>query len=173
MEKTSKLDRFYTGLTKVLAVIGAILIMIVMFMIITDVVCRWIQKPILGVFELSSMFVGICVYLGIAYIQRNKMHITANILENKGPKWLQVITNLLGPTIGIVICGWFTVLYAQSSWTAYLIDERLIGVMNYPAIYLKVCMTLGMALTCIQFVVDFIREWKKTFCKHSEEVAEL
>lgn len=167
-----KARQLFNGFNNILGILSAIIIMVIMALTIADVVFRWMKISVFGIFEMNSMLVGISVYVGIAFIQSEKMHISANILAGKGPRWFQAFTSILYTVLGTLIFGWFSYVYGVSTYEAYVVGERLIGTIGYPAVYLKGSMFLGVFLMTIQLIIDMVTEIKK-WCGPQQQQQQL
>ena len=153
-----------TGITKfnyMLAIFGALVVVITMFIMTADVTARAFKWPLLGAVELSEIAMGLMVFLGWAYTQQQKRHITIDILYVHYPNWAQRILNVFNPVIGVVfmlIVAWLAYDFAMYSKISTETTENL----ALPVWPFKLSVFVGAITFCLQLIfelVDAIRNY--------------
>ena len=79
--KLSRLDQLYFKLEKVLTLVGGLVILLLVFLAVTNVLGRWIfSLPVNGYIDWVEQAMAFMAFLGIAYTQREGGHIRMDIV---------------------------------------------------------------------------------------------
>lgn len=154
------------------AVLSTISIMLIMFINVLDTVLRWLSIPIYGVFEISSLLVGINIFLGLALVQKHKKHISVDMLSKKLPFLVKHFIALMPSVVGSVFFAWLTYLYWGKAYDAFVSNEVIEGVVHFPVFPLKAAMVLGILLLTIQQIIDLVIEINEIFFKHNVDASD-
>lgn len=155
-----------TGITKfnyMLAFLGALVVVITMFIMTADVTARAFKWPLQGAVELAEIAMGLMVFLGWAYTQQQKRHIAIDILYIYFPAWLQRILDVINPVIGLVlmvIVAWLAYDFSIYSKVSGEVTENL----RLPVWPFKLSVFLGAITLCLQLIfelVDAIRNYRE------------
>ena len=155
-----------TGITKfnyMLAFLGALVVVITMFIMTADVTARAFKWPLQGAVELAEIAMGLMVFLGWAYTQQQKRHIAIDILYIYFPAWLQRILDVINPVIGLVlmvIVVWLAYDFSIYSKVSGEVTENL----RLPVWPFKLSVFLGAITLCLQLIfelVDAIRNYRE------------
>jgi len=147
---TNPVSRIADGLARVVLALMVLLITL-------DVVLRYFfNRPIKGSYELVEFMMAVLVYLGLAYTQTAKGHVSISLLTAKlSPANNAVIgsvTNAL--SLGIfALITWRCILQAEVTRTKGAISDILF-IPNFLFMWVVV---FGSFLLCLVFLLDFIR----------------
>lgn len=154
MSVLDTLDRALGHVTRAGSVLSSSVLMLTMMASIADSVGRWVLLPLQGVFELNALLIGIVIFLGIPYAQRQRRHIAVTLLvERLGPRaalWL----DLAMLVIASALFGWSAVLFHGAAVSAYVNQEVAQGVSRFPLFPLKFVMFLGLSFLAVQLALD-------------------
>ena len=157
LQKTSQaVGRVTIPLSRFLDRLGRVILGLMVLLITTDVVLRYFfNRPIKGSYELVEFMLVVLVYLGLAYTQTNKGHVSVSLFTNKlSPGALSVVhsaTHLL--SLGIfVLITWRGIIQAQAL-RANGTTSDLLFIPTYPFMWVVV---FGSALLCVIFLTDFL-----------------
>lgn len=168
LDKASRaLGNAVNPLSRVVDSAGRAMLALMVILIITDVVQRYFfNRPIKGSYELVEFMLVMLVFLGLAYTQTKKGHVSISLLTNKlSVSQLSIIhslTHLLSFVIFVLIT-WRCILQAESLRAAGTTSDVLF-IPNYPFMWVVV---FGSALLCLAFLIDFIKSINDLFktCK--------
>ncbi len=147
---TNPVSRIADGLARVVLALMVLLITL-------DVVLRYFfNRPIKGSYELVEFMMVVLVYLGLAYTQTAKGHISISLLTAKlspaNNAVIGSITNVL--SLGIFsLITWRCILQAEVVRTKGAISDILF-IPNFPFMWLVV---FGSSLLCLVFLLDLVR----------------
>lgn len=158
LEKTAQsLEGVARPLGRIFDSIGRVTLALMVLLITLDVVLRYFfNRPISGSYELVEFMMVLIVYLGLAYTQTNKRHVSITLFTTKlSPSQLSVIssaTYLLCLVVFIMIT-WRCILQAEALRTDGTASDVLF-IPNFPFMWIVV---VGSALLCFVFLIDFFR----------------
>jgi len=147
-------ERIFSRVTFYLAVLAAVAIVLTMFTLMVDTAARWAKISILGIFEFNALLVGMCIYLGVAFTQSEKRHISVKLLTGYLPKRVAAIFDIPILLICLAVVGWTSYLYYQAARYAFVKGEIAQGISQFPLFPIKLIMFLGVVLLTVQLVID-------------------
>jgi TRAP-type C4-dicarboxylate transport system permease small subunit len=138
----------------VVAIVGATLVFLTMFITTIDVVGRFFRVPFTGTMEISELTLAVMVFLGWAYTQAEKGHISIDIFFNILPKRLRNILEVMNPLFGIALLSlvvWQGVIYSMDTRVSQIATDNL-GIPVWPFQFMIV---IGGITFCLQLAFDF------------------
>lgn len=131
------------------------LIVLAMVMVVVEVVSRYGMHQALGVAdELSAYMLVVISLVGLAYVSRVRGHIRITFIFNslrlKVRQWLRVVTLILS-LIFYIILG--MACHNLVMWS-FLHNAKSSSPLQVPLVIPQVFMLVGVALICMQLVVD-------------------
>jgi TRAP-type transport system small permease protein len=154
---TTGLERWILRLSRVLAGVAAVVLAFMMFLMVTDVFCRYVlNRPILGAFEITEFMMMILVFFAIAHAQVKKAHISVDVLVLKFSKRTQQIFRAVGSLLGLGLFSlmtWQIVLHALRVYKAH---QRSID-LGLPVFPFTLMAALGTAIFCLVLIVSTAR----------------
>jgi TRAP-type C4-dicarboxylate transport system permease small subunit len=139
----------------VVAIVGATLVFLTMFITTVDVVGRFFRIPFTGTMEISELTLAVMVFLGWAYTQAEKGHISIDIFFNVLPKRLRDILDVMNPLFGIALLSlvaWQGVKYAMDTKVSHIATDNL-GIPVWPFQFMIV---IGGITFCLQLVFELV-----------------
>ncbi len=146
------------------AIISTISIVIIMFLNVADTIYRWLGIPAYGIFELNGLLVGINLFLGLALVQKNRKHVTVDILGKPKSHAAQLFLTFMPYVVGSVFFSWLTYICWGKLVDAVNTHEVIQGLVQFPMWPLKSAFFLGILLLTIQLLIDLtleIHKWRK------------
>lgn len=144
--------------TRAVNVLSMVTIALIMVITVAGIVLRVSGFPFSGFTNLSESLLVIAVYLGLAYAQQRKQHVSVELLmASLGEKAREVFTafNLIA---ALAICS----LILYTSWDyaldAWRIRERMDGAPFFPIYPPKFAIALGIAFLWLQLAADLLRQ---------------
>jgi TRAP-type C4-dicarboxylate transport system permease small subunit len=152
-----RFERFIRNTSNIFNGVAAILLLILMLQGSVDVIGRYaFNKPLVGTWETSEVWLALLVFFGWGYTQFNKGHVTVEIITvHLSPKVraiLSVVTNFLALGIFILVV-WQSVVYALRTMD----QGMVIAVINWPLGPFQFFVCLGALLLCLVFTLQIIQ----------------
>ena len=143
----------FVPISRWLSYVGAVALILIVLLTVAEIFARrFLNSPISGVLELTSLGLVIFVFLTLAYCASRGGHIVLDILVNRFPKRLRAATD-------IVISALTTGMLGVAAWQLWVLALRIQRsgqtmssheVPIYPFIYVA---ALGGALLAIIYLV--------------------
>jgi len=151
------LERFANPVSRMADSVGRVIIALMVLLITLDVVLRYFfNRPIKGSYELVQFMLALLVFLGLAYMQTRKGHISVSLFTSKlAPGQMAVVGSAT-----YLLC---LIIYVLISWRCILQGETLrVGgtssdVLSIPIFPFMWVVAFGSILLCLIFLIDFFR----------------
>ncbi len=148
------LERGIGRLSLVLAAVAAVVLAFMMFLMVTDVFCRYLlNRPILGAFEITEFMMIILVFFSIARAQIKKAHISVDVLILKLPRRTQQIFQAIGSLLGLGLFSLMAWQMALHALRVYRAHQRSID-LGLPVFPFALMAALGTAIFCLTLIVS-------------------
>jgi len=152
----SVLDRFYRVIIKILVAIAASVLSAMMFLIMTDVVLRYVfNSPLSGSYEIIEYMMAILIAFAVVYCAHQQGHVSVDILFDHLPKNFQAILRCLTTLVVFILfllIAWQNVLYIKETY-----DQKLTSTILYiPTFPFVAAVALGLLALCMVLLVDFL-----------------
>ena len=140
---------FALGLT------AAACLLFMMLLTVTDVILRYMGWPMKGTFELTKLLLVSLVFIGVAYTQVKKGHISVDVAFSRLPKKAQ---GVVGGIISLLSLGLFSLI----AWQGFLQAEFLwlksqtTGILGIPIWPFLLLVALGSIVLCLLLLVESI-----------------
>lgn len=142
----------------ILNVIGAVLVMVIMFMAVAEVGGRYFfNYPIPGHLEIVELIMAAIVFLGVSYTQRIGGHIRMEIFINNVARGrLYHVIEALTIFIPLLVFCVIAINSFEFALDAYRIGDITAHIHWYtwPS---KMCVPLGVGLLCIRFLIQLLQ----------------
>ncbi len=151
----SKVIQGFARAERVLSIIAGVIIVAIMLLITADISLRFLfNSPIMGTLELTEFGMVVAFYIGLAYLQSQKGHITIEIVVDR----LSARTRSVLEGIVYFLC---LVVFGLMSWTGWVtamdalqVGEITYGNIPFPTAPAKFILAIGCSLVCLQLVLD-------------------
>lgn len=141
---------------KVLAYSAGSVLSLMMFLIMCDVILRYIfNKPIIGAYEIVQYMMAILTSFAVVYCAYEKGHVSVEVVFDRLPKSVQlilacIISFLL--LILLVLFSWQNVLYIKE-----LYNQRIVSAILYiPTYPFVAAVAISFIGSCVVVLIDFI-----------------
>ena len=150
-------ERWIRRLSFVLAGVAAVVLAFMMFLMVTDVFCRYVlNRPILGAFEITEFMMMILVFFAIGHAQVKKAHISVDVLVLKLSKRTQQVFQAIGSLLGLGLFSLMTWQIVLHSLKVYRAHQRSID-LGLPVFPFTLMAALGTAIFCLTLIVSALR----------------
>lgn len=143
----------YDRLLVLLAILVGIMVLSSMVLVVADVLLRYFfDSPIGWVIEVCEYFLLLTPFLGMAWLVRQaEGHIRIDVVVQSLGRRLQAILNCWGSALIVAALVPGAYYSAISAWSHVERNVMTPGVYPIPKGYLMFAITLGFALTAIEF----------------------
>ena len=150
-------ERLIKNTTNIFNSVAAILLLILMLQGSADVIGRYaFNKPLVGTWETSEVWLALLVFFGWGYTQFMKGHVTVEVivvhLSVKTRTILNVVTSFIALIVFILVV-WQAAVYAMRT----LDQGMVIAVINWPLGPFQFFVCLGALLLCLVFILQIIQ----------------
>ena len=149
----SWLDRALGWVSRMAAVLGAVVLVIISLMVGVSVTARNLFG--IGLFDAVTpgrMAVTLAVFLGIAWALRQGDHVTVDLVVNRLPyRWRHIVGAVAMSIALVAMCLliWQTADYALS---ALYMNEKIVGDIEWPAFPFQAVIPAGLTLFALEDV---------------------
>jgi len=141
--------------------VGLASIAAMMFLTSVDVALRYFfNRPMKGAFEISELLMVIVVFLGMAYTQSVKAHVSVDIFASRLPVKSQLIVDIITTALSLsffCLVVWRSALHAVYVWQSGEYTDLL----QIPMAPFKFLVPFGIGLFCIELIADLVNSFKK------------
>jgi len=146
-----------TQSTRYLNIIGIIAVVVLMLVITTDVIGRFIfNHPLPATIEITQYVMVIAVYGSVAYCAIERGHVSVELFVSMFPpktqRIIDTVTSLLSLSLFASIV-WASAKSLAMSWNRHEVSTTL-GLVTWP---FRTVMLIGLILLSLVLLVDFIR----------------
>jgi len=157
----SRLDQSILAISRLFNTIGVSVLLVMMGLTATDVLLRYIfNSPIEGTYEAIELMMAVVFCFGIAYTQRQKGHVSVNLITLKLSKKKQAIIKSFISAISLglfVLITWQSFLKANVAFHSGETTYGGVGPFGHIPISPFVYLTSAACLTlCLELLVDLI-----------------
>ena len=150
------LNKVVSPISRALGNISMVVIVLVTLLVVVDVCLRrFVNSPIQGSKELSSLAFSIIVFLPLAWCAINNSHVELDLVVKRLPKTTQLSIEVIMMflTTGIVGLMSWQLLIQGTKLQAANAETALLEIPMYPFLYLA---TLGSLMLTLAFFIRFI-----------------
>ncbi len=141
---------------------GSVGIVVMMFLVCGDIIGRYLlRKPIVGAFEFTEFLMAGIIFIGFAFSQAQKAHLSIDLLFARlpqNPQYFLRIFNLGMTFLFYALIAWRG---AVGSWEAYVLDDKTPGLIRIPYWPAKAVIPLGAFLLCSQILLDLVEGFRE------------
>lgn len=152
-----RVNSFLSEVNKFGSLTAAVVLFGMMWLISADVIGRYVlNSPVLGTFEIVSIFMAMVIFLGLAYAQEKKRHIYISFVLSHMSAIIRrrlEFVQLLAGFFAAGLLAWYCLPNILVSWQT---QEVWMGVLQVPYWPGKAAVGVGVTLLCIRFMVDLV-----------------
>ena len=161
MKLLSKLSTVFDRTIEILALLGILSIVAMMFLINADVLMRYfLNSPITGAYEISEILIVLSSFLGAAWILRQGGHIKVDILVNQLNPRAKKLYGFIISIVGAIVCLIIFLYGTVTTWHHFQRGVLLIGAFTIP----KAPLLMVIPVTGLSLFIQFLRSGYGEFC---------
>lgn len=156
------LERIANNLASKLYWIAGSAIVVMMLLTCTDVVLRYVRRPIPGTYELVCFLGAVAVSFAMAHTSVERGHVAVSIVVRLFPKRIQGLIGIITNSFGFVLfalLAWHSVLYANDLRASGEVSLTL-QLPFYPFVY---GIGFSAAGVCLVLLTDLCKDLTKVF----------
>jgi len=123
-------EKYIEAVSKLLMAIGAIVLMLMMFLTAVDVAFRYIMNsPIAGALEMVEYMMAILIPFSIAYCAFQRSHVAVELIFDKFPKPIQLIADIVTKVFSlffVLVITWENIQYVWEMYTSQMTSAVLL-----------------------------------------------
>ena len=140
-----------------LAIFGAGVLIILMFMITYDVAARqFFNKPLPASVEISEIMMPYIVFFAYGYALTIGRHVRVTLVFSRMPRKAQHGAEILACLIGIFLFTVLTIWSWQHFWAGFVLREEMLAAIYVPWYVGKFAFPIGAGFFAMQFLVILI-----------------
>lgn len=146
------------GLTRFLYIIGGVSLLFILFLTISDVVLRFMKRPIVGTYELVCFGGALVIGFSLPYVSWRKGHIYVDFLINNFSRGIKNGFNYVTRSLGIVLfilAGWNLIKYALDIKKSGEVSPTL-ELPYHPFIF---AVGICCFVECLSLLCDMLKIW--------------
>lgn len=155
------LDTRFQNALSVVHRISWVMLVVLLFLGTADVFGRYfLNRPITGTREISSVLVVGIVVFSWAYVQSKKGHITIDFVVSRFPHKAQLILEIIVSFISLGVFGtivWQTIKIALRYWEA----GYQLPTIQIPLAPFQLLVTFGAFILCLEYIYEIVH----LFCR--------
>ena len=154
------IDRFSVGLVYVSTTCVAFMMVIG---VVDTLSSKLADRPLAGYFELTEVSMVLTVVLPLAYVQRQRRHITMTAITGILPRKVQRLLEVLALLIALFAILMVTWAGSKAAWSSVQVREFYPGLVQYPVYPWKLAFVLGFATLAIKLLADLVKSLAEFF----------
>lgn len=148
--------------------VSSILILVVIFLLIPEVISRYIfGSSFLFVHDLATFCCGAMYLLGGAYTLQVKGHVNVDIIYNKFLPRTRIILDIITFPIFFSFCAILTIEGSKLFWDSFRVMESTVTPWGGPVWLFKLMLPVGASLLLLQGIAEFIKNIMQLTTKES------
>ena len=141
---------------KVLAFAASGVLALMMFLIMGDVILRYIfNRPIIGSYEIVQYMMAILTSFAVVYCAYEKGHVSVEVVFDRLPKNAQLILAVIisfALFLILILFSWQNLLYIKEIY-----NQRLVSAILYiPTYPFVAAVAISFVGSCVVVLIDFI-----------------
>lgn len=133
----------------------------VAFMMVIGVVdtvsVKLVGEPLPGYFELTEVSMVLIIFFSLAYVQRERRHISMTALTESMPPNVQRSLEVLGLLVAIFATFMITWAGIAAAWSSVRVGEWYPGLVQFPVYPWKAALVLGAGTLLIKLIADLVK----------------
>ena len=147
--------RIISRLSDILAVCAATCVLLMMLLTSIDIAMRCLTGGSLaGAHEINESLMVAVVYLGLAYTQKKREHVSLSLLTDALPVRWGMTLRLAGQFIIIALVGWIIWRTGIAAWRSFTINEVRFGLLQIPMWPARAAIPIGFIAFLLQSLLD-------------------
>lgn len=115
-----------------------------------------LATPVPSALEFSQAGLVVVVFMGLAYAQRRRGHVTVDIFSGHFRGWAKVVFTGLALLAAIVFFAFIAWRSGIAAMESVAIDERSLGLTRFPVWPAKIALCLGCVIATLESLRQFV-----------------
>jgi TRAP-type C4-dicarboxylate transport system permease small subunit len=164
--------RFVEHVSGVLAVLGALAGVVLMFGITSDVANRFITGgSVRGLLELMESTMVFMVFLGTAYAEQTGTHVRMTLVTSAVPVRVAAAMRLVGMAVATLLVFWMTWRTGLRGIESFTRGEVQMGLMQWPLWPARMVIPIGLLFLGLQLIYRSVDSAKALMTGEPEPIA--
>ena len=112
--------------------------------------------PVPSALEMSQAGMVVVVFMGLAYAQRRRGHVTVDIFTGRFEGGMKVVFTALALVAAIAFFSFLAWRSGIAAWESYQIDERSWGLTRFPIWPSKIALSFGCIVALLESLRQFV-----------------
>ena len=155
-------DKLCRIIAKILLAIGSTSLAAMMFLIMADVVLRYVLKnPLTGSYEIIEFMMTILVPFGIVFCAHKMEHVTVDIIFDLLSKRIQLFVNCISSLIVLflfTLVAWQNIIFISETYESRF-TSSILYIPKYPFVG---AVAVGFVAFCLVLLLDFLKALLET-----------
>ena len=114
-------------------------------------------EPLPGYFELTEVSMVLIIFFSLAYVQRERRHISMTALTESMPPKVQRSLEVLALLVAIFATFMITWAGIAAAWSSVRVGEWYPGLVQFPVYPWKAALVLGAVTLLIKLIADVVK----------------
>lgn len=157
-------ERIVRSLSGGVSYIAQVALALMMFLVVGNVLMRFIWRPIPGTFEIVCLLGAVVIFMAVAYCAAMKGHVAIGVLVERFSPRIQAVIDSITSLITLIVIGivsWQMFAFATRMWQRGYATADL-AIPYPPFIYGA---ALGLGALCLVLLVEFCKSLLKAVRK--------
>lgn len=152
------MERLIHRLSQISANVATFALFLIMGTATLDVVSRnLLARSVPGIIESAEVILVIGAFLGLAYAQRTRTHVSTTFIIKLMPRALARIVKAAGLAVLALYVGFAAAVSAGRAWSSFVGGEVRFGLIEIPQWPARLAIALGFGLLLLEIVRDLWR----------------
>lgn len=151
-----KIEKIVDSASEMLASLAAVVLALMMFLMATDVVCRYIfNSPVPGALELVEYMMAVVVPLAIAYCAAHRSHVSVEMVVERLASPVRKVINFIVTILSLAFIGlvsWQNFLNIGDAFASKM-TSAVLHIPSYPFV---VPAAIGMSLYALIMLIHLV-----------------
>ena len=155
------LERWIHPVSKLMSRIASVILVLMMFLTVTDVFLRKVfSRSILGTVEVSEFLLLIVIFFTLADTEIFNGHVKVDLVMSRFGDRVQGMVDMVTQLVCFFLCGlitWSTLVYSEQMRASGEVSQDL-WIPIYPFIYI---VAVGCAMLALTVLINFLKAFMK------------
>jgi TRAP-type mannitol/chloroaromatic compound transport system permease small subunit len=155
------LERWIHPVSKLMSRIASVILVLMMFLTVTDVFLRKVfNRSILGTVEVSEFLLLIIIFFTLAETEIFNGHVKVDLVIGRFGGRVQAMVDMVTQIVCFFLCGlitWSTLVYSEQMRASGEVSQDL-WIPIYPFVYI---VAVGCAILALTVLINFLKAFMK------------
>jgi TRAP-type C4-dicarboxylate transport system permease small subunit len=147
------------GLTALSSQVAVVAMVALLLVVVTDVVTRTVRgRSLPGLTELSVLLLVVTIFMGLAYAEGRRSHVSMNLVTSRLPPRVAKSTRAVARVIGGLVMAWVAYATAIRGLDSFRIREFEFGLRRFPVWPARLVIPASFAIFLAQMLLNAVEE---------------